>query len=216
MQVTQEKILEYLKRNFLGLSKNSNAEEIYMYEFLYENDLMSKTHKDNLTINNEGQDFIRNANYFNPVPMTVNEWVENITNQLKNGEKILNGSGKLFNQARNELKQDHVIEQVGRSYLDTLTSKGRQFVESGLPYREFLKNLNNPYIINAGGHVFNNSPISDTKLNASVNSPENKTIINNQGKGKTSILEKLYWIAGIILALIAVYEFYLKYHLTWK
>jgi hypothetical protein len=216
MEVTQDIILQYLKLNSIGRSKSSTEQEIYMIEFLINKGLMSPLGNGNATINNEGKDFINSANYFNPVPLKKKEWMDNIIDQLKDGKTMLNGYGKLFDSALDELQQDGILEQVGKSYYKSLTTKGRQYLNSGLSYNEFLNINNRVASINTTGNVFNNSPINHSRLDANINLPSNShNATNNQTKGNTSRLEKLYWISGIVIMIIAVYEFYLKYHLMW-
>jgi hypothetical protein len=68
-------------------------------------------------------------------------------------------------------------------------------------------------------HIGNiiNSDLNQSRLEANINLPTNAhNITNTPNNNKTSTLEKLYWLAGIVIAIIAVYEFYLKYHLSWK
>jgi len=213
MQVSQEKIVEYLKHNFWALSKDSDDDEISMFEFLRENKLMTPTPNNGLSINNEGQSFIRNAYVFNPVPLNIHDWKMNIINKLKDGQVILNVDGQLYQQAYNELKQDGIIEQVGKSYFTTLTTKGRQFIFSNSSYNDWLTNYGKPTTntIHNGHNI--NAPVSlsdlstnDQSLNKEISS---KAVIPQN----RSLTEYINWIVGIIGGLIIIYEFVIKHFL---
>jgi ribosomal protein S19E (S16A) len=162
MEITQDKIIQYLKKGHLAISESSDEEEEFMFDFLVKKGLMTLSVNGIALLNNEGQAFIRSAYYFNPVPLSVFDWKMNIIEQLKAGKAILKGDGDLQEQAISELKQDGIVEQVGRSYEKTLTSKGRQFVASGLPYNDFLYGGSKPLSISIEPIV--NAPIEDIKV----------------------------------------------------
>ncbi|MEO6850475.1 MAG: hypothetical protein ABI203_02775, partial [Mucilaginibacter sp.] len=122
MNPSQESIVKYLTIGHIPKNKATTEEDLFMYEYLVNNGLMTVSTAGTAMINNEGKSFVRNAYYFNPVPLTVYDWIMNITNQLKDGKVILKGDGNLFDRAVNELKQDGIIEQVGTSYQSVLTS----------------------------------------------------------------------------------------------
>lgn len=215
MQFTQEKIVEYLNKNYLALSKDSDEDEKFMFEFLRENNLMTPT-PNGLTINNEGQAFVRNAYVFNPVPLNVYDWKMSIIDFLKDGKAMLNVNGNLYRQAYEELIQDDIIEQVGKSYFSTLSSKGRRFINSNISYNDFLNNQYQHLSVNIGkvGHDIHGD-VNQTDLSINDQSSE-KAIKNNIVPSKrTSFIEYASWIFGIIVALTAIYEFASK-HITFK
>lgn len=213
MQIGQEKTLEYLNRNFLGLSKSSTDEDRYIYEYLIQQNLMSRVpNSDTITINNDGQDFIRNSNYWNPVPMDTFEWIKNITNQLKDGEKALDGYGSLFDRTKRQLIQDDIIEQGSFGYYSTLTSKGRDFINSGLSYKAFLINRNqpNPMSIEIGHKIY--GPVSYSNLSIDALNHSSTQPITSKVKPRVIgtvikfLLKNIVQIIiGVIIAALAFY-----------
>jgi len=141
MEVTQDKILKYLKKGHIAITHASDEEEKFMYDFLVKKGFMNLAVSGAALLNDQGQEFIHNTSYFNPVPLTIFDWKMNIIEQLKDGHATLNGTGELKDQAVSELKQDGIIEDGSTKYFKTLTSKGRHFVASGLSYNDFLNGV---------------------------------------------------------------------------
>ncbi|WP_295793306.1 hypothetical protein [Mucilaginibacter sp.] len=210
MEVTQDLIVKYLKQDFIAISKSSTEEELYMKDYLLKKDLMSISGPIGTAItNSNGKDFIHNAYFFNPVPLNVYDWKINIINQLKNGEKQLDGSGDTMNMAKSELTQDGIIEIGSTPYYRVLTSNGRRFNDSGLSLKNFLNSDNRPISIRIGHDISGDVHGSDLSMDMS----RDKQIINNKTettKTKKSVLEWVFVIIGFIASLIGIYWFFTK------
>jgi len=214
MEITQEKIVEYLKVGHLPISSKSHDDvDKYMVDFFLEHKLMSEATKDVLTITNEGSAFIRNSYNFNPVPLTTFDWIINIIDQLKNGQAIIKGDGKLYKIAIDQLKRDGVIDQVGMSLRDTLTSKGREYVLSGLTYDGWILNRSKTNVqfghnFNVGGNInIDHSDLSIEALHRSNAPPINTQTKPIKRKSILNFIVSNIWkiLIGIFIGLAIIY-----------
>ena len=141
--------------------------------------------------------------------MTQNECIDDIINQLRGGGKQLDYSEdyELYRNTVVLLREKGIIQSVGKTYSKCLTLLGHQIAESGLSYEEWLKPKPTIPTINHGNIIGGN--VHGSNLN--IDSPVSHTPENN----KTSLLEKISWIVGIIVGLIGIYEFFLKSHIRW-
>ena len=142
--------------------------------------------------------------------MTENDCVADIVNQLKNGRNQIiykEGFVPLYKRTVQMLIQRGIIEVYRSSYSKQLTDRGYEFMGSNLTFSEWVKpkpiipTINNGNII--GGNVDGS--------NLNIDSPTNHISENK----KTSLLERLSWIAGIIAVLITIYEIFIKSHIKW-
>lgn len=140
--------------------------------------------------------------------MTHDEYITEIVNQLKdNHDVIFDFTGDEFESAILELTTKGLIERGQFGYSKRLTKDGLKWAYTGLPYSDWINRIDKPNI-HIGHNITGKVQRSDLKINLPIAPQSSK---NAHTKPKPSIIEKFYWIAGIITAIILLYEFVIKH-----
>ena len=148
------------------------------------------------------------------IEMPKNEWVDLIVRNLyDNGvyQPTFPG-GQNLALAWKELYQKGMIDDAYIFSSKTkLTDKGKDFAESGLLYYDWLMSSRSNSNVHIGHNI--NAPVNNTDLSNRNNTSDKADFsIRRELTAKMGVREMIAWIVTLIVGLIQLYEYAVKYH----